>query len=116
MIIRHAKPIFFLLFWVAALLIILVQGSLALEPKCLQRPIPGHLVEVIDLHPADNHFVKLKEVQQLQLILMEPGICLNQSIKGKNGPWFRARVFIHKSGSATFLRRGVIKLEAGKFK
>ena len=116
MIVRHTKLIFILLFWVVALLIILVQGALAVESKCLQRPIPGHAVEVIDLHPTDNHFVKLKEVQQLQLILMEPGICLNESKNGKNGPWFRARVFIHKSGSATFSHRGVIKLEAGKFK
>ena len=116
MIVRPAKPVFILLFWVVTLVIIPVQGVLAAEPKCMQRPIPGHLVEVIDLHPSDNHFVKLKEVQQLVLILMEPGICLNESINGKNGPWFRARVFIQKSGSATFSHRGVINLEAGKFK
>ena len=109
-------PHYIIQLWVAINLSATVPSVSALEPKCLQSPMSGHPVEIVDLHPSDKQYVMLKEIQQLGLILMEPGICLNDMVNGNDGPWFRARVFINKGKSAAFSHRGVIKLEAGKFK
>ena len=88
----------------------------ASEPKCLQHPLPGHPVDIIDLHPSDKQYVMLKDIKQLRLILMEPGVCVNEMIVSKDGPWFRSRVFILQGKSDSFSHRDVITIEAGKFK
>ena len=78
-----------------------------------QYPLAGHPVAVLDLHASDKNFQAKKELMQLKLILLEPGICVAEiSEKG----WYQGRVFVFKSRSTSFSHGNIIEIEAGKFK
>lgn len=83
---------------------------------CHQFPQAGHRVNIVDLHPSDTLYLALSELNKLQMVLMEPGVCINNDLAGEGGPWFRARLFIIEGKTESFSNRDVIIIEAGKFK
>ncbi len=97
-------------------LFLMVWPLFAQEKACnaYQRyPIPGHPVEIIELHTTDKSFQFLSELSRLKLILLEPGICeVEMTEKG----WFRGQVFVFKSRSANFTHGDIVLIEAGRFR
>ncbi len=78
-----------------------------------QYPLAGHPVAIIELHPSDKNFQVKNELEQLKLILLEPGICAAEiTEKG----WYQGRVFVFKSRSTSFSHGNIIEIEAGRFK
>jgi hypothetical protein len=76
-------------------------------------PLAGHPVAVVELHPSDKNFQVMKELENLKLILLEPGICKSK-IPEKG--WYQGRVFVFRSRSASFSHGNIIEIEAGRFK
>ncbi|MBU2647398.1 hypothetical protein KKI24_22015 [bacterium] len=96
--------------------LVLVGGALhGAETSCDQfysYPLPGHPVAIVALHPSDKNAQFLPELEQLTLILMEPGIC-DSEIAEKG--WFKGRVFVFRSQSVSFRHGDIIEIDAGRF-
>jgi len=85
-------------------------------PQILRHPLAGHPVELLELHPSDKLYPFLEELQKLKLILLEPGIIINQQIPAADGVWYYARVFNIRGKTESFSQRKVLTISTGRFR
>ncbi|MBT4287940.1 MAG: hypothetical protein HOD92_11430 [Deltaproteobacteria bacterium] len=79
-------------------------------------PLAGHPVSITAIHPDDKYASFLNELSAFSLILMEPGIQLNQEYsRVNNEKWYQAKIFLLKGKSKKFSRRQIIHIKMGRF-
>jgi len=97
-----------------SLIVIYCDRMLAQEFE--KFPLAGHPVIITAIHPDDKYASFLSELSAFSLILMEPGIQLNQEYSGVNNQnWYQAKIFLLKGKSKKFKRRQVIHIKMGRF-
>ena len=82
----------------------------------LRFPLAGHPVAVVEIHPQDESALLFHQLQEVRLILMEPGICPNTSFESEGGTWYFGRVFVQTWNHPKLPHGQIVEILAGRFR